>query len=66
MFSKAWALWLLAFIVIEGLALLRPAKDDTLSEHVWSWLSGGPARYILLGGFLIWLIVHFLGKGKWG
>ena len=65
-FSKAWALWLFAFVILEGLALVRRTPGDTLSEHVWSFLDGGFARFILLGGFLAWLAIHFLGRGRWG
>lgn len=65
-FSIAWAGWALAFVVIEGAALFSPAEGDTLSEHVWTFLDGGPARYALVGGFLVWLTWHMLGKGRHG
>jgi hypothetical protein len=65
-FSLAWLVWLASFAVLEGIALWRPEPGDTLSEHVFAFLDGGPARYVLLGGFLSWLVLHFMGKGKIG
>jgi hypothetical protein len=34
-FTVLWALWVLAFVVIEAVALKRKARGDTLSEHIW-------------------------------
>jgi len=52
---------------------------DTLSEHVWYWFGvnrGGTgierdanawarARRVVLGGFLLWLSIHFLAGGAY-
>lgn len=37
-FTLLWALWALAFCVIEGVALVNKSRGDTLSEHLWAWL----------------------------
>jgi len=66
-YSIAWAAWAAAFVVIEGAALYRKGKGDTLSEHVWQVFSikhEGKAVWIRRGGlasFLIWLAAHLLG-----
>lgn len=63
----------------SGLARGRGEQDprDTLSEHVW-WLFGvntrgtgvlrdvtwwARLRRVVLGGFLLWLSIHFLAGG---
>lgn len=64
-----WIGWIVAFVVIEGLALKDRDRGDTLSEHVWEWFSvkkPGPwakARRTLLAAFMLWLSVHFLTGG---
>jgi len=65
-YSLAWAGWILGFLLIEGAALFDSTEGDTLSEHVWAFLDGGWSRYLLLGGFFSWLVIHFFGKGKAG
>lgn len=66
--SVAWILWALAFVVIEGAALVvkdRPGRPATLSAHIW-WLVRGAglwhhlARLALAAG-LAWLVPHLLG-----
>ena len=66
----AWLVWLVAFCVIEGLALYNRTPGDTLSEHVWRWLMpcrGARAwrirRFALLS-FMAWLSLHFLTEGR--
>ncbi|WJN62544.1 hypothetical protein [Streptomyces phage phiScoe1] len=76
-FEIAWAAWAGAFVVIEGIALKRKAKNDTLSEQVWrlfgtardgKYPKGQPngllrlRRFTLLA-FLAWLAAHFLTGG---
>ncbi len=69
-YTIAWILWILAFGVIEGKALMNKQAGDTLSEHVWAWFSvadKGKAwriRRVVLLGFLSWLLVHFMGGGR--
>ena len=65
-----WALWLVAFCILEGIALLNRTPGDTLSENVWRTLL--PARgqkywrlrrFVLLA-FMAWLTLHFLTGGE--
>lgn len=65
-YTVAWAGLTALFLGIEGAALLNPGSGDTLSEHVWDFLAGGWSRYLLVGGLLSWLVVHFLGRGRAG
>jgi lipoprotein signal peptidase len=68
-FTVAWILWILAFVVIEYLAIRREAKGDTLTEHIVDWFSTtkrGMAwglRRLLLAVFLAWLTIHFFLGG---
>jgi len=68
-FTLGWILWGVYFCILEGVALVRSAEGDTLSEHIrlwfgtkkgtkptlWAW-----ARRIFLAVFLLWLTIHFL------
>lgn len=73
-FTAAWLVWGLAFLVIEGFALARKKRGDTLSEHVWSWFQlrgrkDGKRPWqiivrILFMAFWCWLTVHFLFGGS--
>lgn len=72
-YTVAWLLWIAAFLVIEGAAILDRRRGDTLSEHVWKWFAVRVAagktakarnfrRFALLA-FLAWLVIHFLTGG---
>lgn len=50
----------------ELLALLRSLPGDTFSEKVYGFLDAGPARYLLVGGTLLWLTIHLLFRGRLG
>ena len=70
-YTWLWIGWLLAFIGIETAALLNKDSGDTLSEHVWKWFSVKESssphktfRMVCLGGFLGWLVIHFMTGGK--
>jgi hypothetical protein len=72
-FEIAWAAWAAAFLVIEGIALHRKAKNDTLSEQVWKIFHTAQgqkktkttqARRAVLVMFLAWLVAHFVSGGK--
>lgn len=72
MWTVLWIVWLLTFLVIEGVALSRKEKNDTLSEHVWRWFSTAKGqkptrttqvRRFLLLAFVIWLALHFMTGG---
>ncbi|WJN62622.1 hypothetical protein [Streptomyces phage phiScoe10] len=71
-FETAWAAWAGAFVVIEGIALYRKDKNDTLSEQVWRIFhtqrgqqktKTTQARRAVLVMFLCWLVAHFLSGG---
>ena len=74
MFTAGWIVWILGFCVLEAIALVRKARGDTLSEHVWQWfkLKGNkrnrkPWEIALRFGFLAfwsWLTIHFLAGGS--
>lgn len=63
LFTVAWVVWIAAFGVIEGIALRRKERGDTLSEHVWAVLRRPGPWWFLAAGFLVWLTAHFLGFG---
>ena len=74
-FTIGWLFWIIAFVVIEGMALVTRTPGGTLSEHVWGWFAvvqrGTPpdawtrTRRIFLLGFMAWLTVHFLTGGQY-
>lgn len=65
-----WLVWLLAFCLIEGVALSNCQAGDTLSEQIWCWASiknkGAWWRFrrFLLVALLAWLCLHFLSGGS--
>lgn len=71
-FTIAWILWIAAFLVIEGIALFRKEKGDTLSEHVWKWFgtrrdveyevdeSGQPKGWLRFGRFVLLAFMAWL------
>ena len=63
----AWIGWLIAFVVIEAIAIKSKARGDTLSEHVWSWFSLRKSKKnVFTYGFLLfwlWLTIHFVTGG---
>jgi len=66
-----WILWILMFMVGEALALAKPGKGDTLSEQFWYLRDRmSPEVYslvlFLLGGLLLWALVHFAWQGRNG
>jgi len=65
-FSFAWGMWAIWFIVWEGLALMNKSVGDTLSEHVWRFVGKGWNAAFLVGLFMFWLTIHFLTRGRWG
>lgn len=70
-YTVLWALWILAFVVIEGAALTNRIDGDTLSAHLTRWFSvrdkgrAYRARRIALLAFLSWLLVHLLSGGAY-
>lgn len=67
-YTVGWVLWLLAFAWLEGRAVLRKAKGDTLTEHLYRWLHlASPKAWAGRGAMallLLWLTWHFLGGVK--
>lgn len=63
-YTLAWIVMALWFVVWETLALKRKKGGDTLSEHVWWLLKRGPVVWWAGAGFLTWLFGHFL-LGGW-
>ena len=72
-FKIFWIAWIVAFGVVEFIAVKRVGQGDTLSEFIW-WLIGTnsedrdmwrwAARALILGT-LLWLIPHFMTGWKW-
>lgn len=69
-YDFGWLIWIVAFLVFEGLALRTKVPGATLSAHVWLWFSiKSPGkqwrlrRFALLA-FMSWLALHFLTGGK--
>jgi hypothetical protein len=70
--TVGWIIWLVAFLIWEGIALFNSKKGDTLSEHIWIWFGTRRGqkksgtiqlrRFILLA-FMVWLGAHFLTGG---
>lgn len=65
---EAWMIWIGAFVIIEGRALLDSKKGDTFSEAVWKWFNieekesnWTGKRMGLLAGF-IWLVGHLVWR----
>ena len=69
LFTIGWILWLLWFVVEEGLAFKSDSTPNTLSGHVWFWFAvfdpKAWLRHIVLLAFLVWLTVH-LSFGLFG
>lgn len=64
-----WILWGVAFVAIEGVALIERKAGATLSEHIWKWFAvrgsrggGWTWKRVVLLAFLAWLLLH-LGFG---
>jgi len=69
-----WIVWIVLFLVWEGVALFNSKPGDTLSEHVWIWFGTDREKYrtktgwvqfrrFLLLAFVLWLAAHFLSGG---
>jgi len=72
-FKLFWIAWLVAFGVVEFIAVRREGGGDTFSEFIW-WIIGtgesdrDAVRWIaraLILGVLLWLIPHFFTKWRW-
>jgi hypothetical protein len=65
-FGLLWLLWIVVFLAIELTAAANHKTGDTLSEWVWHVCTAHPVVYFPFAGFLVWLVLHFLTKGKVG
>ena len=67
-YTALWVLWLLAFAVLEGAALLDPGSGDTLTETIRQWLAlSSRSQWVGRAGlalFLAWLCHHFMYPKK--
>jgi hypothetical protein len=65
-----WAtpIWIaigVAILATEGVALLNSKTGDTLSEHVWNWITirNKPKKFtayrFFVLAFMLWLTGHF-------
>jgi len=70
-FTPLWIAWLALFVVIEGVALVRKRRGDTLSENTWSWFclrdndgsTSCKVRRIAFIAFWVWLTIHLIFGG---
>lgn len=62
-FTIGWIVIVVAGLALEAVALMRPQKGDTASEHVWWLLRRSPVIWFLTAGLLVWVLIHFLGFG---
>lgn len=61
LYTWLWIGWVAYFLALETWALLRPARGDTFSEHIWYLRDRlGSFFWFMLAGFLFWLVYHFL------
>lgn len=58
-FRVGWIVWIVFFLVWEGLALTHPQKHDTLSEQVWAIQANSFVRF-MVAAFCLWLTFHFV------
>lgn len=66
-FESIWILWLLAFVGIEGAAVLNKKRGDTLTAHVIRWFNatraeGWNKKRLTLLASMVGLTAHFV----WG
>lgn len=72
-FKWFWIAWLLAFGIVEFIAIRNDTGHDTFSSFVWWILGSGDEERewfrwlarVLVGILLLWLIPHFFTKWKW-
>lgn len=60
-----WLTWLAVGLAFELWTIFNPHENDTLSENVWALMARKPFWGWLIAAFLVWLLVHFLSRGKW-
>jgi len=65
--SLLWIGWILAFFIIEGIALFNDVPRDTLSAHLRRWFRidtklGRTLFLVAFGGFVCWFGVHIITR----
>jgi hypothetical protein len=55
-----WAVWVVAGIAAELIAVGRGSKNDTLTEFKRRFVLGSPIFSSLIGALLCWLLWHWL------
>jgi len=64
-YTIGWIVWVLYFLVLEGLALADPDRHDTFSEYVWSLRNhGGSFAVFMVSALALWLAFHFIVEGR--
>ncbi|MGE4191682.1 MAG: hypothetical protein AB7G12_17490 [Thermoanaerobaculia bacterium] len=57
-------------VVLELVAVFRPALGDTLSEQIWAWETNGAAwlwaRSLAVAGIALWIAFRFYEFGPGG
>ena len=61
-FSWAWLVWVVFFLLVEGIAIVRKGRGDTFSEHWWKVFRTGQKVPTWIK---ILLAVVQLGAGIW-
>ena len=64
-YTLLWIGWILAFVIIEGVALHNDMPGDTLSEHIRKYFRvdvkiGRTIFLIIWVGFAAWMVAHVL------
>ncbi len=58
--SWLWGLWILAFFIIEGIAIWKNPYD-TLSEKLWNVQRKRKIYRIITIIVVLWAVIHILG-----
>lgn len=56
-----WIAWGLTGLTAEVIALIRPARSDTLSESIWILLRSHPLVWFISAGLASWAAFHLFG-----
>lgn len=63
-YTVLWILWIAMFFAIEVPAMVTdPEHRGTLSHLLWK-IVAHPLGWYLVAGFLAWLTVHVLSRGR--
>lgn len=62
-FTAAYLLFAVPLVAVELYGVWRTDKGDTISEHIWTIRNRWPWLVVPIGGFLVWLLLHFTIDG---